>query len=207
MPPAFWSGLAGIQADPDCLLVGTNRVLCFASFQGLQWDAMVIRDGYRDLWRDPKWGTRYHEGLWKPHPAWKVGPANERVTHCHEFVRFEPGWQAERVLDHNKEAAVMENPSVVLMAANWAWLHGCRELFLIGVDYCGRHARMIPPYQGAEIGWAGQYDGPVPERIENYFRQARQAVEAGGGKLLNLSPGTRLKSIARGAWEEVFRAP
>ncbi|KPK79012.1 MAG: hypothetical protein AMJ81_13945 [Phycisphaerae bacterium SM23_33] len=206
MPPAFWSRLAGMQGDRGCLLIGTNRVLCLKSLRDVRWDVLVIRDGYRDLWLDPEWGTRYHEELWKPHPVWKVGPANERVTHCDEFVRFEPGWQGQRVLDHNKEAAVMQNPSVVLMAANWAWLQGARELLLVGVDYHGGHARMRPPYAAAETGWAGQYDGCVPERIESYFRAAREGVKAGGGRMLNLSTASRLKALGRCRWDKVFPA-
>lgn len=206
-PSAFWKAVA---AEADCLLIGTNRVLCIESARCVRWHALVIRDGYRDLWHDQKWGARYHQQLWKPHPAWKVGPANERVTHCDEYVRPADGWQHERVLDHNREAAVMKNPSVALMAANWAWLQGCREIFLVGVDYRpgpdGRaHARMIPPYDTQEPGWAGQYaPQAVPERIEKYYRQAVAAVEAAGGSLLNLSPGSRLKAVPQADWQDVF---
>ena len=63
---------------------------------------------------------------------------------------------------------------------------------------------MIEPYSGAEAGWAGQYDGPASGRIERYFRQAREAVEAAGGRMVNLSPGSRLTSVPRGSWDEVF---
>ncbi|KKL87448.1 hypothetical protein LCGC14_1934630, partial [marine sediment metagenome] len=154
MPPAFWRGIAH---DPECLLIGTNRVLCFEALQGAPWHALLIRDHYRDLWHDQKWGCRYHNELWKGHPAWRVGSATDRGPHCDEFVRPAPGWQAARVPDANNEAAVMKNPSVVLMAANWAWLQGVREIFLIGVDYRGGHTRMIRPYEGVPTGWAGRY--------------------------------------------------
>jgi len=204
MPPAFWQA---VQADADCMLVGTNRVLCLAALQTVRWDALVIRDCYRDLWLDQRWGAKYHEELWKPHPAWKVGPSAERVTHCDEFVRFVPGWQHERVPDANGELAVMQNPSVVLMAANWAWLAGAREIYFVGVDYSGEYARMVPPYDRAETAWQDQYHQAVPERIERYFRQAREAVEAAGGRILNLSPRSRLKAIARRGWQRVFGTP
>ena len=217
MPAAFWGLAQGTprrknaagspQGDGRCMLVGTNRVLCLAALQAVRWDALVIRDCYRDLWLDQRWGAKYHEELWKPHPAWKVGPSAERVTHCDEFVRFVPGWQHEPVRDANGELAVMQNPSVVLMAANWAWLAGAREIYFVGVDYAGGYARMVRPYDNAEAGWAGQYARSVPERIERYFRQARDAVEAAGGRMLNLSPRSRLKAIARRGWQGVFDAP
>ena len=98
------------------LLVGTNRVLCFAALQGISWDALVLRDTYRNLWHDQRWGAKYHDELWKSARAWKVGPADRRVTHCDEFVRQADGWQFERRTDANGEAAVMRNASVVLTA-------------------------------------------------------------------------------------------
>jgi len=140
--------------------------------------------------------------LWKPCAAWKVGPADRRVTHCDEFVRQLPGWQGERLEDADGEAAVMKNPSVVLVAANWAWLRGAREILLVGVDYRGGHPRMIEPYARAAVGWAGQYERPVPARIEAAFRQAVAAVEALGGRLVNVSPGTRLRAAPRECWHE-----
>ena len=196
MPPAFWRACR----REDVLLVGTNRVLCFASLQGLAWDALVIRDAYRSLWQDPSWGAKYHQELWKPAAAWKVGPADRRITHCDEFIRQAHGWQFEWVTDHNHEAAVMENRSVALMAANWAWLQGARELLLVGVDYRGPHGRMIEPYRSRSPGWQGQYDQPVPSGVERQFAAARQAVAAGGGKIVNLSPGTRLQAIPEMEW-------
>jgi len=202
--PAFWRR---VDADPGILLVGTNRALCLRATRHVHWDALVIRDAYRDLWLDVQWGARYHDELWKPHPAWKVGPAAERVTHCDEFLRFDGPWRTERELDANDEAVVMSNPSVVLMAANWAWLRGVRELLLIGVDYRGGHARMLPPFDRAETGAADRYGGPVPERIAKYFRHARQAVRAAGGRMLNLSGRSRLACVARRQWKKVLPRP
>jgi len=199
--PAFWRR---VDAAADIMLVGTNRALCLRATRGVRWDALVIRDAYRDLWRDPALGARYHDQLWKPHPAWKVGPAAERVTHCDEFLRFEGPWRHTIERDANDEAAVMANPSVVLMAGNWAWLRGARELLLVGVDYRGGHARMLPPFDRVEAAPAGRYDGPVPERITRAFRAARDAVKAAGGRMLNLSPRSRLTCIARRQWKKAL---
>ena len=193
MPPAFWRACL----RPNVLLVGTNRVLCFVAARDVRWDALVIRDTYRNLWHESKWGARYHDQLWKPCPAYKVGPADRRVTHCDEFVRQCPGWQLSRVEDRNGEAAVMANRSVALMAANWAWLQGAGELYLVGVDYGGRHARMIEPYESQSPGWEGQYDRPVPGGIEKQFAAAVAAVAFAGGRMANLSPTTRLKTVPK----------
>jgi len=168
-----------------------------ALIAGVRLDAMVIRDRYRSLWYDQKWGIEYHEKLWKPATCYKVGAAHDRGTHCGEFVRMLPGWQHERTVDHNHEAAVMKNSSVVLMAANLAWLWGARELYLVGVDYHGGHAKMIEPWGSQSPGWEGQYDKPVPDGIERQFASALQAVESAGGVMVNLSPNTKLRAIPR----------
>ena len=84
MPPAFWRACG----RTGTIRIGTNRVLCFRRLQGAAFDALVLRDTYRNLWHDQAVGIRYHEALWKPHAAWKVGPADRRVTHCDEFVRW-----------------------------------------------------------------------------------------------------------------------
>ncbi|MHC4718121.1 MAG: hypothetical protein ACYS5V_14205 [Planctomycetota bacterium] len=209
MGAAFWRR---VGRDANCMLIGTNRALCLAATRRVGYDALVIRDAYRDLWPDVRWGARYHQELWKPHPAWKVGPAAERVTHCDEFVRFDGPWRMRRETDANGEAVVMSNPSVVLMAANWAWLQGARELLLVGVDYRGDYVRMIPPYDragaaGAGPGGAGRYEGPVPERIERRFRHAREAVKAAGGRMINLSTRSRLACVARRRWQTVLAKP
>jgi hypothetical protein len=202
MPPAFWRACQ----QPGTVLVGTNRVLCFRRLQDVAFDALVIRDTYRNLWHDQAVGIRYHEELWKPAACWKVGPADRRVTHCDEFVRFAPGWQHRRVVDANGEAAVMMQSSVVLMAANWAWLEGARELYLIGVDYCGPHAEMIEPYGGRSVGWEGQYDKPVPEAIVRQFGQAVSAVRRLGGRILNLSANSSLQAVPPADWHEALPA-
>jgi len=196
VPRAFW---ARCEA-PDVLLAGTNRALCFEALRGVRLDAMVIRDSYRNLWHRQEWGERYHEELWKPAECWKVGPAHRRVAHCDEYVRFVDGWQPRPERDRNGELAVMKNSSVVLMAANWAYLRGARKIFLIGVDYRERHARMIGPYELQSPGWEGQYDRPVPDYIERQFGKAARAVERAGGRVVNLSPDTKLTSVPTKAW-------
>ena len=191
MPPAFWR--------ENFAYIGTNRCLAFAGLQGFAWDALVIRDGYRDLWLDNLVGWTYHKKLWIPSPAWKVGPASKRVTHCDEFVRQVGEWQHERVVDHNREAAVVKNISVAIMAANWAWIQGARELYLVGVDYCGPHARMIEPYT-VDTGNTWRYEA-VPDCIEKHFRRMVKAAESHGGKIVNLSPDTRLKAVPTADWK------
>ncbi len=200
MPEGFWDRCF----SDDVLLVGTNRVLCSRGVGHLPWDALVIRDTYRNLWHDQRWGAQYHEQLWKPHAAWKVGPAYWRVTHCDQYLRFVGEWQAEPSADANGELAVMKNPSVVLMAANWAWLQGARQIVLVGVDYRGRHFEMAEPYT-VSTGLEGRYDAPsVPERIEVYFRDAGRAVRRLGGRLVNVSPGTILQGVEVALWEDAL---
>ena len=182
------------------MLIGTNRALCFVSPVGITFDVLVIRDTYRNLWHDQRWGAKYHDELWRPCQAWKVGPAERRVTHCDQFVRQAGGWQFERAPDANGEIAVMKNSSVVLMAANWAFLQGAREIALVGVDYRGRHATMVDPYNAQSPGWEGQYDRPVHESIERQFAAAVAAVESQGGRMVNLSPNTRLQAVPSGQW-------
>jgi len=198
MPPAFWRACR----RQGTLLVGTNRSLCFESLQDVRWDTLVIRDTYRNLWHEQKWGIKYHEDLWKVANAYKVGPADRRVTHCDEFVRQEGSWQYTREEDHNGEAAVMRNGSVVLMAANFAWLCGARELLLVGVDYHGPHARMISPYDRATVGWAGTYDRAVPEAIDIQFATAAAAVSVADGRMINLSEDSALRSVPQETWHE-----
>jgi len=199
MSPAFWRRMGD---EADTLLVGTNRVLCFAALQGVRWDALVMRDVYRDLWRRGEIGNRYHDELWKHSPAWRVGAAQDRATWCHEFVRFADGWQLEPDPDHNREAAVMRQTTVVLMAANWAWHHGVRHFVLVGVDYHGGHAAMIPPYGKAKIAWRAQYPADASDGVAEQFQAAKAAIVGAGGSIVNLSPGTRLGAIPMMAWEE-----
>ncbi|MCE5280090.1 MAG: hypothetical protein ABFD92_09220 [Planctomycetaceae bacterium] len=200
-PESFWRRcIAG-----GTMLIGTNRVLCSRTLAHLPWHALVIRDTYRNLWHDQRWGAKYHQELWKPCPAWKVGPACSRVTHCDQFLRFEDGWQAEAVFDSNGEAAVMKNPSVVLMAANWAWLQGARRIVLAGVDYGGGHLDMIDPYN-VSTGLEGRYAPPPGACIERAFAHAASVVGALGGTLVSVSHGTRLEAIEVVAWDDALES-
>jgi len=201
LPPAAWRAFAD---DNGCVLVGTNRALAFEALQAVALDAMVIRDRCRNLWHGHEWGIRYEQELWNPAECWKVG--RDRMVNCDEFVRFVPGWQDKLIHDENGEAAVTMQNSVVLMAANWAWLHGARELILIGVDYYGRHARMILPWRDAPMSWQGHYDRPVPQSIEAEFSSAVARVGSLGGCIVNISPNTRLKSVPRSTWQDVLES-
>lgn len=197
MPSGFWTGLDG------CMLIGTNRALCLIALQGVRFDAMVIRDRYTQLWIDQKLGWLYHEELWKPANCWKVGPAFARAAHCDEFMRQAGPWQYERVVDRNREAVVMANHTVVLMAANWAWLQGVRDIALVGVDYGpgpdGQlHAAMLPPWGTAPRRGQDVYKKQIPDRTVLECRNAAAAVAAGGGRIVNVSPGTKLKAVPVG---------
>jgi len=190
MPPGFWG--------MDCLYIGTNRALAMVALQGVRLDAVVLRDRCPCLWANPAVGNRYHNELWKPATCWKVGPADRRVTWCDEFVRQVPGWQFVENRDRNHEAAVMKNSCVAIMAANVAWHWGVRDFVLVGVDYHGAHAAMLDGYQvatGNEHLYAG--DSPAPEKIERQFGRMRQAIESGGGSIVNASPGSRLTAIKK----------
>lgn len=196
MPASFWSGAAAMQRAGTLMIVGTNRCLVMSTLfaHDVRLDAVVIRDSYHCLFLDSAVASAYHE-LWRACPAWRVGPAEDRTTDCDEFVRQVPGWQPEISLDQNREAAVCRNHSVVLSAANWAWLHGARVLMLLGVDYRGGFAHLRPPYTHAAIGWQGLYDRPVPPAIEREFSAARQAILDAGGSIVNLSPDSALQAI------------
>ena len=88
------------------------------------------------------------------------------------------------------------------MAANWAWLRGARLLCLVGVDYHGRHAAMVPPYEAASTANQWRYDRPVPGCIERQFGQVVEAVESAGGRIVNLSPDTKLQAVPSGKWDD-----
>jgi len=187
MPPAFWE-------MSDTLYIGTNRALAMVALQGVRFDAIVLRDRCPCLWANPDIGWWYERKLWRPYDAYKVGPADRRMVHCDEFVRQVEGWQFEEDRDHNREAAVMKNGSVVIMACNIAWHWGVREFILTGVDYCGSHAAMIDGYELPK-GNEWRYEKPVPECIEREFAEMRAAIEAGGGTVVNCSPDTKLRAI------------
>ncbi|MCP4409777.1 MAG: hypothetical protein GY807_18945 [Gammaproteobacteria bacterium] len=186
MPPEFWC--------QDVLYIGTNRALCLNAMQGVRLDAMVIRDTYRSLWHKIEIGWQYHEDFWKPFRGYKVGPSDRRTVHCDEFVRQVPGWQYKEVRDRNDEAAICRNVSVSIMACNVAWLWGVRDFQLAGVDYCGDMAQMSGMYD-VSTGDDTRYARPVPPSIERAFTAMRNAIEKGGGSIVNCSPGTKLQCI------------
>ena len=190
--PTFWREA---QEDTSCLLVGTNRALCLVALQGVRLDAVVLRDTYRGFWQDQQLCCRYHNELWKPAACWRVGPAASRVTFCDEFVRTAPGWQYEIVRDKNDEYAVMTQSTVVLFAAGWAWLHGCRDIGLVGFDYRPGRPKMLEPYESTPQRWLGQYEKPVPDYIERQCKRSRAAVESHGGRLVNLSSGSLVRGL------------
>lgn len=181
------------------MYIGTNRALCMTSMQGVRLDAMIIRDTYRSLWHKLEIGWQYHEDYWKPYKGYKVGPSDRRTVHCDEFVRQVPGWQYEEDRDHNNEAAIARNVSVVIMASNVAWLWGVRDFQLVGVDYCGGMARMEGMYN-VSTGHDARYSRPVPPSIEIAFRHMREAIEK-GGSVVNCSPGTKLEAVEKMEWK------
>ena len=188
VPPEFWHQYA--------TYIGTNRCLVLAATQDVQWTAIVMRDNYRTMWGEKNVGWQYHTIHWKPSPAYKVGASHDRSVHCDEYVKQTPQWQAEPTFTRDREMCVMKNASVVLMAINWAWLCGARDIRLIGVDYRPpHHARMIEPWASGALHNIGHYDRPVPASIERQFAEAVAGVEAGGGTLVNLSPGTKLRAV------------
>lgn len=201
MPPDFWAWIRDEHAASGLMIVGTNRALVLSALfaHDIPLDAVVIRDTYHNLFLQPAVASAYHE-LWRAFDGWRVGPAEDRMTDCDEFVRQSPGWQ-DGALDRNGELLVMRNHSVVLSALNWAVIRGARDIALLGVDYRAHpvpFAHFRPPYDHAEIGWQGLYDGdkPVPAKIEREFAAALAAVRAaGGGTLVNLSEGSALKAI------------
>jgi len=191
MPPEFW--------QQDVAYIGTNRCLAVAACRNVEWSALVMRDSYRKMFTVDDHGWQYHGQLWKPATAWKVGSAHDRGVWCDEYVRQVDGWQFERAEDHNREAAVIRNSSVVLMAANWAWIQGARDIRLIGVDYrLPHHAKMFAPWSTKPQGDVQQYARPVPPGIEKQFKRARMAIESAGGSITNLSPGTSLQAVPTG---------
>ncbi len=196
MPESFWK-------RTDVAFVGTNRCLAMTACVGVQWSALVMRDRYHSLFREGsnvQGGWKYHDELWKDHPAWRVGSAHDRCTYSDEYVRQEGRWQLTADYDQgNHEAAVMKNSSVVLMAANWAWINGARDLRLIGVDYrTPHHAVMYEPWASLKQGDDKQYDRPVPSGIEKQFRRSVAAIREAGGSIVNLSPGTALQAVPIG---------
>lgn len=199
LPPAAWQLFA---SDPGCLLIGTNRALVFVSLEDVQLDAMVLRDRCRNLWYPQEWGTRYDFEVWRPWPGWKVG--RDRTARVDEFVKLakDEVWQMDGVRDEDGDRAVMKQSTVILMAANWAWHQGVRDFALVGVDYTGTCAKMLPPYDKAPMSWQGQYDKPVRKHIRRQFARAVDGIRAAGGTIVNLSEGTKLEAVPVVGWRE-----
>lgn len=195
VPASFWH-------QPGVEYVGTNRCLALAACQTVEWSVLCMRDSYRKMFFKKDHGWQYHDQLWKPSPAWKVGSSSDRGVSCDEFVRQEPKWQLERNEDRgNHEAAVMRNSSVVLMAANFAWICGARDLRLIGVDYCPPpHGKFIPPWCDYEHAYEHQYDRPIGKGPLNQFRNMTKAIQEAGGRVVNFSPGTALDAVPLGVY-------
>ncbi len=186
MPPEFWT--------QDCLYIGTNRALVFPSLSNVRLDAIVIRDCWSSLFSTMEISRRFHYEIWCPAKMYKVGPAPERNTDCHEFMRQEPGWQFDRNRDKaSGESAIMRNSSVVIMACNVAWHWGVRDFQLIGVDYHGGMAEMGPPFN-VSTGYDARYTKPIRDGVESQFAKMRAAIET-EGTIVNHSPGTNLKAI------------
>lgn len=186
MPPEFW--------QQDCLYIGTNRALVLSSLANVRLDAVVIRDSYRHMWDDTAVGWQYHRDFWKPCTAYKVGTAYDRGSWCDEYVTQRDGWQFEENRDENREAAVMCNGSVVIMACNMAFHWGVREFQITGIDYQGKHAEMMDGYD-VNTGNGYVYNKPVHPSVEKQFRAMREAIESVGGSCLNCSPGSKLKAL------------
>jgi len=188
MPPEFW--------QQGAAYIGTNRCLVLAACQDVPWRAIVMRDSYRSMWGQQDIGWRYHQQCWIPAAAYKVGSASDRGPHCDEYVKQTASWHAELSFTRDGEMQVMKNSSVVLMATNWAWLCGARDIRLIGVDYrMPHHARMIEPWASEPMGRKGNYERPVPTGIERQFADAVAGIHAGGGTIVNCSPGTKLQAV------------
>ena len=201
VPPEFWR-------RPGWLLVGTNRALVFRALEHRRPDVMVARDRWDPLWVTGKHiGKKYYREYWEPFGGRKV--AEELCwggDHEVDYVRQEPGWQVVSDFNRDNVGSVMENASVVLMAVNWAFHQGVREFELIGVDYFGGHAEIIPPFDKYDTG-GGRYEkrlkkhDKIPPFIERQFAEMVRGVETGGGSIVNRSPGTRLQSVPQQEWK------
>lgn len=202
MDATFWSDARRRGA----VLVGTNRALVIASLQGIELDAMVLRDQYLRLWADQDLGAKYHDEHWKTFGGWTVGNAQQRVAHCDEFIRCEGDFALTKEEDRNGESRVCGNASVVLMATNWSWIEFADRIALVGVDYKGAHATMIDPYN-VDTGNRDAYEDKTaaPLCIEREFGAVAKAIRGNGGRIWNLSKRTLLKSIPRGTPDDLWR--
>lgn len=181
MPETFWEACR----ESRTMCVGTNRALALGACGSLDFDALVLRDSYRQLWLDQKLGSLYHQTLWKPSRAWKVAPQSNRHSWCDEYLPDEPA------ADGSPPGLPSRSDSVVLTAILWAWRQGIRRIFLAGVDYRPGHAEMVQPYDAPTRGDGGCRPEQFPH-IARQFSQATSAIQAAGGTLHNLSPQSRL---------------
>lgn len=194
--PEFWK-------QPGVAYIGTNRCLVLSAVQNIKWTAIVIRDNYRNMWAEKDDGCLYHTQCWIPCKSYKVGASHDRAVHCDEYVRQLPGFQLTQKFDNNREMGIMRNSSVVLMAMNFAWLCGSRDIRLIGVDYHSsaegaQHAKMIEPWASKLMGKKGHYERAVPAGIERQFKNATKSIVEAGGTIINCSPGTKLQAVPCG---------
>jgi len=188
MPRKFWQDWQG-------RIIGTNRSLVVKALQGVDVEAVVIRDRSTQLWVDQSLGSKY-KTLWKSSDAHRVITESARNLPFDEMLTFVAGWQVSPPDTSRSKPVtkVMKSGSVVLAAANWAWCCGVREIYLIGVDYHGGHAKMIPPFDADTRGSGGC----LPEHkhvIEKEFSEAVAAVEYRCGSLVNLSQNSQLRAV------------
>ncbi len=195
MPEAFWE----VFRDSRVMRVGTNRALALRVCRALDFDALVLRDSYRQLWLDQELGSLYHETLWKPSRAWKVAPDTNRHSWCDEYIQLEPEAQTD------PPGFPAQNDSVVLSATLWTWRQGVRRIHLAGVDYRTGHAAMVEPYDAPTRGDTGCRPARF-SHVAGQFSQAASAIRAGGGRLRNLSPRSRLQEPPAATVDDLWKA-
>ncbi|MCE5277192.1 MAG: hypothetical protein ABFD92_16815 [Planctomycetaceae bacterium] len=198
LPPEAWRVL---DVRGPLWRIGTNRALVFSALANVRLDVLVLRDRPRRFWLDQRWGSLYEQQFVIPFSrsgGWVVG--HDRTAYADEHVCFAKDWQSS-CPESPDGLWVMHNSSAVLMAVNWAWLCGCRDIAMIGVDYCGPHAAMIERWSGAEMAYQGLYDKPVPPHIEKDFAFAANAITDEGGRLVNLSAKSALKAVEPMDWQ------
>jgi hypothetical protein len=106
-----------------------------------------------------------------------------------------PGWPTRSTRDETGDLTVTDAPSVVLQAISWALLKGLSGIRLLGVDYRGGHARMLPPFNAPTRG-SGGCAAAAFDRVARQFALAAELIEATGGSLRNLSPQSALTTVA-----------
>jgi hypothetical protein len=191
MPPQLVDRLN----EPDILLIGTNRALVIRFCASLRFDVLVIRDSHRQLWVDQRLGDAYNQQYWQPARAWKIGANRLRCPSCDEYLHMRPGWPKGPTHNETGDLTVTDAASVVLQAVNWALLKGLNSIGLLGVDYRGGHAEMLPPFNASTRG-SGGCAAAAFDHVAGQFALASAQVEAVGGSLRNLSPQSALTTVA-----------